>query len=139
MGRAGGPTESDEWFVPKKIKDTFDIINKEVEPWLQEPPRKPSPIWGGSKASRAFRVAQSVPPRLLRMVSNVEGEVTFELTEVEGGGTSVRTTFNPMARPRLQTLRTQLPTKAHGLVTCKNCSKVLLKGFTFCPYCGEKR
>jgi len=117
--------ETDVWFTTQNVKDAFEAIEKEANAW---------------KENEKFEVGQSMPPRLIRVRSKREGEISFELTEVEGGGSSVKAMFTPEARFRVQTLRAQLPVNIPIGIgkPCPSCGKSILPDFALCPYCGFK-
>jgi hypothetical protein len=139
--RPSGPLDIEVSFVKENIEETYQKIIGLTEEWKKEEPVKPTgvPIFGGTRRPTGFRIVEEVDPRLLKMESRVEGQVSFELTEVQGGGTSLKTMFSPQARSRVQMLKTQLPLTVTGLKTCQSCSKMLLTEFSHCPYCGQKQ
>lgn len=109
-GRGPSPTatlEVDSWFLPKDIRSAFDEVSDEVRKWREE-------LMGPhttKKVRERYQILQSIPPRLYSLFDEKEGEVTFELTEVEGGGTMVRVKYSPMARQRIRLLRAQSDAK----------------------------
>jgi len=147
-GIGGRPLEAakefDIWIVPLKIGEVFDTIVREVENWrgkvLIEPQKTPLPFFKlGKETGKRFEVSQSIPPRLLRVMDRQEGEMVFELTEIEGGGTSVKVSFSPPAKPRIQTLKAQFPAKIMtGWRSCPFCGKPILPDYNLCPYCGQR-
>ena len=128
-------------FVKENIEETYKKIIGLTEEWKKEEPVKPTsvPIFGGSRRPTGFRIVEEVDPRLLKMVSRIEGQVTFELTEVQGGGTSLKIMFSPQARSRVQMLKTQLPLIVTRMKACQSCLRMLLTEFNHCPYCGQKQ
>jgi len=134
--------ESDVWFTAYKSDEAFELVKKEVENWRQQSieTTKP-PRFSLRKTPRErFAVTQSLPPRLYRLSDPREGEVAFEFTETEVGGTSIRVNFSPPARARVQTFRASLPIKlpfAAG-TPCSACGRPVLPDFVTCPYCGQK-
>jgi len=135
--------EVDVWITPQKIEDVFDGISKMVENWkaeIQAEPKKSLlPFVGGKKEEKRFEVVQSIPPRLLRVFDKREGETVFELTEIEGGGTSIRVSYHPFAKSRIQTFKAQFPAKIlAGWQSCPSCGKPILPDFVVCPYCSQK-
>jgi hypothetical protein len=138
------PREVDVWIIPQRIEDVFSAIVREVENWrgkaLVEPQKTPLPFLKGGKEPRGrFEISQSIPPRLLKVTDRREGEMVFELTEIEGGGTSVRVSFSPYAKQRIQTFKAQFPAKIMiGWQACPYCGKPTLSDYNLCPYCGQK-
>lgn len=144
-GAVGGPTETDVWFTSYPIKDAYGRIEAVTEEWrnlVSQVETKPSRFGFGRKKTpqERFAVSQTIPPRLYRVQDGFEGDVTFEFTEVENGGTSIRATYSPGAKARIQTLRANMPLKVpFGVgVPCSACGKMLLPEFSSCPYCGQK-
>ncbi|MGQ9468975.1 MAG: hypothetical protein ACUVTD_04010 [Nitrososphaerales archaeon] len=140
-GPARSALEADTWFLSDPIVHTYDAIKKETEEWLrEEAPSKPEAIsLSRGRGRTAFKVSQEIPPKLYRLHSDRYGEVIFELTEVEGDGTAVKTIYNPGIRGRLQTLRAKLPVKTYFMYKRSNCSSPVLQGYLYCPYCGQKQ
>jgi hypothetical protein len=134
--------ESDVWFTSNKPDDAFELVRKEVDNWRQQSlETKPTTRFSLRKPPKErFTVTQSLPPRLYRVSDPLEGEIAFEFTETEVGGTSVRVNFQPPARGRVQTFRASLPIKlpfAAGK-PCSACGRPVLPDFVTCPYCGQK-
>ena len=141
---AAGVEEVDVWTTPQKIREVFESIGREVEVWRREAmararASKPLlPFMGRGNIER-FEVLQSIPPRLLRVYDPNEGEMVFELTEIKDDGTSVKVTYNPAAKPRVQTFRAKFPAEVFPeWKTCSGCGKPVVSDFNLCPYCGEK-
>ncbi|MCX8176002.1 MAG: zinc ribbon domain-containing protein [Candidatus Bathyarchaeota archaeon] len=135
--------EVDVWTTPQKIEDVFDEISKMVENWKAEVQAKPKKsrlsFLGGREKDKRFEVVQSIPPRLLRIFDKGEGETVFELTEIDGGGTSIRVSYHPFARPRIQTFKAKFPAKILTVwQSCSSCGKPILPDFIVCPYCSQK-
>jgi hypothetical protein len=144
QGTAGPstPGESDVWFTTYKSDEAFELVKKEVDNWRQQSleSMKPSRFSLRKIPKERFTVTQSLPPRLYRLSDPLEGEVAFEFTETEIGGTSIRVNFQSPARARVQTFRASLPIKqpfAAGK-PCTACGKPVLPDFVACPYCGQK-
>jgi ribosomal protein L32 len=141
----GGPRENDVWFIPQKIEKTYKLIEKTTADWketeieTEAPKQTLTSIFTGSgkKIPEGFQVTQSVAPTLYELFSQREGGVTFELTEAQGGGTVVKTSYQPTAKQRAQTMKAKLPIKALAAL-CPSCGKMTLPDFALCPYCGEK-
>jgi len=128
--------EVDSWFTPKNINDAFNEVCKEVDRWREQSTASTS----DKKVVGRFRVLQSIPPRLHSVFDEREGEITFELTKVEGGGTSVRVKYSPTARQRIYAFRAQSDVKVPSALTlsCPSCGRSVLKDYEACPYCGSK-
>jgi len=114
-----------------------------VDKWRQQSlaaAEKPSRFSLRKPPKERFTVTQSLPPRLYRLSDPLEGEVTFEFTDTEAGGTSIRINYQPPARGRVQTFRAAVPVKlpyAAGK-PCSACGRPVLPDFVACPYCGQK-
>ncbi len=135
--------EADSWITPQQIEEVFNNIVREVENWKKEilPERKTVFPFGKKEEKREerFIVSQSIPPRLLRVTDTREGEIVFELMEIEGDGTSVKVSFSPPAKQRVQTFKAQFPAKIlTGWQSCPSCGKPILPDFVVCPYCGQR-
>ena len=82
-----------------------------------------------------------------RSTNDREGVATFELTEQDGGGTSVKVNFSYGAEKRIRALQSDLHVDETVEETaddssekiCINCSKSFLREFDFCPHCGSKQ
>jgi len=141
-GAPASSVESDVWFTSYKEDEAFDLVRVEVEKWRQQSleTAKPPRFSLRKPPKERFTVIQSLSPRLYRLSDSLEGEVTFEFTPTEVGGTSIRVNYQPPARPRVQTFRANLPIKlpyAAGK-PCSACGKPVLPDFVTCPYCGQK-
>ena len=106
--------ESDSWYVTVRIEDMYDSIVKEVDGWrekiaLKKPKGALSFLYG--KTSKSFDVDVATPPRLYRLKDDQIGEISFELTEVQGGGTSIKATYDARARALMQNFKATLPIK----------------------------
>ena len=96
--------------------------------------------FGGGREEERFLVEESISPRLYRLV-DTSGPIYFELTEVEGGGTVVKTTYNSSIKSRMAKFKAGLPLKIPAAPVgnrCPTCDKPVLPEFNLCPYCGEK-
>ena len=133
--------ETDVWFMPQKIEEAYKIIEDKTRGWVEEKPAetKPSRFALRQPVPSGFRAVESMPPRLYKLYSAREGEVAFEFTEVEGDGTSVKASYHPAARSRVQSLRAQLPLKVPSSVgkPCPYCGNPVLPDHTYCPFCGH--
>lgn len=137
---AGGTVETDTWFTSAPVEEVYEAIRREVEVWKEETQIQPTKKGKGGRVEERFRVEQEIPPRLYRVVDRREGEITFELTDVERGGTSIRSTYNPAAKPRVQAFRAKTPAKvpARTEMNCPSCGRPVMPDFASCPYCGTK-
>ena len=69
------------------------------------------------------------------------GPIYFELTDVEGGGTVVKTEYNFSIKSLMARFKAGLPLKIPAAPIgnrCPACGKSVLSEFSLCPYCGEK-
>ncbi|MCS7116093.1 MAG: hypothetical protein RMJ31_06470 [Nitrososphaerota archaeon] len=135
-----GYLEMDAWFTPQNISESFELIKKLTKEWKSEVKQTGMNIFRKQPSQDvSFITVEEIEPRLLKMNSKSEGGVVFELTEVEGGGTFIRTTYSPQARSRIQSLKARLPLKVYTMKSCAKCGRMLLSDFIHCPYCGEKQ
>ena len=140
------PTEMDVWFTPKKIADVFKDIKKEVDDWREKAektqaatPKYFSFFDAAKKEENRFQVIQSISPKLYRIIDNREGDILFELTEVEDGGTSLRVTYPPVVKFRVQTFRAKFPSQVRlDWKPCSSCGRSVLQDYVRCPYCGKE-
>ncbi|MCJ7632296.1 zinc ribbon domain-containing protein [Candidatus Bathyarchaeota archaeon] len=151
MGRGGKSaspevSESDSWYVSTGIQETYDHIVKESDAWEEiAQTRKSKSRFSFLSRSKSplFVVDQASPPRLYRVKDNELGSISFELTPVEEGGTSVKTMYDTRARVMLQNFKAKMPIKipassSTGPKLCPSCGKQMMPEFTTCPYCGTK-
>lgn len=136
-------TETDSWYVTYAIQDTYDTIVKESDEWRRRAASRKKKGWLSFLSRRepvVFEVDQSVPPRLYRLKDDQMEEVSFELTEVAEGGTSVKTTYGTRARSLIQDLRAKMPVNVPASTTkvCSSCGKQMKPDFAVCPFCGTK-
>lgn len=145
-GQSGGSSqktsENDSWYVTYGIQEAYDTIVKEAEAWKEKAASRKKGMFSflsGRKPS-PFVVEKEVSPRLYRLRDSDVGEISFELTELEGGGTSIKSTYDRNARSLIQDLRARMPGRipASGPKVCPSCGKEMLPDFTTCPYCGTK-
>jgi len=145
---SGAVTES--WFTTQNIETTYEAIETETAGWRREAEeRKKEPTSFTSRLMGAFRrqklearfvVQEEVPSRLYRL-ADPTGPIYFELTEVEGGGTVVKTTYHPVLKRRMAKFKAGLPLKIPSAPIgnrCPSCGKPAFPEFILCPYCGEK-
>jgi hypothetical protein len=157
QGRGGGgkggtapETVSESWYTVQGIETTFKTIEATVAEWRKEAEEKRETskgvlsslrgVLGGGKPEERFVVKETIPPRLHRM-SDPTGPIYFELTEVVGGGTVVKSTFNSDLRSKMARFKANLPLKIPAAPVgnrCPACGKPVLPEFNLCPYCGEK-
>jgi len=143
-------TVSESWYTIQDIETMFKSIETTVAEWRKESDEKretsegvPSGlkgVFGRGKPEDRFVVMETIPPRLYVM-SDPTGPIYFELTEVVGGGTVVKTTFNSNLRTRMAKFKAGLPLKIPAAPIgniCSVCGKSVLPEFSLCPYCGEK-
>jgi len=147
-------TESEIWLLPSGIEDSYKKISSKAKEWTKTPKTQ------GSAAPRPKTLADrkgatqniwvldtSTSPRLLKYTNDREGEATFELTEQDGGGTSVKVNFSYGAEKRIRALQSDLHVDETVEETaddspdksCINCSKSFSREFDFCPHCGSKQ
>jgi len=143
-------TESEIWLLPSGIQDSYKKISSKTKDWTKTPKtlgsiaNRPKTLADRKGATHDIWVLDtSTPPRLLKYTNDREGEAAFELTEQEGGGTSIKVSFSYGAskkiRERQADLRVDETVEETADKSCINCSKSLLKEFDFCPYCGSKQ
>ncbi|MFH0897805.1 MAG: zinc ribbon domain-containing protein [Candidatus Bathyarchaeota archaeon] len=142
QGSQGG-SESDSWYVITSIQETYDAIVKETDQWRNQATAKKSrgiPSFLSRKKEEPFSIDQEASPRLYRVKDRERGDISFELTEVEGGGTSIKSTYDSRARVLIQNFKAKLPAKipSTGPKVCPSCGKEVMPEFKTCPYCGTK-
>lgn len=146
-----GETATDHWYTPQGIEEAYGAVVGEVDEWRREEEeataRKPSGGLSGfiqgltrRRAEARFVEREKEPPRLYRMLDRT-GPIYFEFTEVEGGGTVVKATYNSNIKARVTRFKAKQPLKIPAVpvgARCPACSKSVLSEFNICPYCGEK-
>ena len=68
------------------------------------------------------------------------GPIYFEFTEVEGGGTVVKATYNSNIKARVTRFKAKQPLRIPAVPIggrCPACGMATLPEFKLCPYCGE--
>jgi len=141
---------TESWYTPQDIKTTYSSIEEKATKWREEiKKRKPASvplktklmdITGRRRDFDRFVEKETISPRLYQM-SDSTGSIYFELTEVESGGTVVKTTYSPDIKDRMAILKVELPLKIPATpigIHCPACGKPVLSEFILCPYCGEK-
>ena len=144
--------EFDSWYVNYGIQEAYETITEEVAEWREQTKIRKSrsrfAFLSGSFLSRRkrsfFEVDQEVQPKLYRVHDDERGEISFELTEVEEGGTSIKASYGSKARMLIQDLKTKMPVKIPAVAPstipniCPACGKKMMPDFSTCPYCGTK-
>jgi hypothetical protein len=153
MGQRGekpqeaGP-ETESFYTTQPIQESFDDVAEEMTKWRQEAKEKKEEpgitssitrlLKGGTPTER-FTEKERIPPRLLSLTDST-GPLYFEFTEVEGGGTVVKATYNQALKGRVARLKAALPLKVPAApvgLSCPSCGKPVLREFNVCPYCGS--
>ncbi len=142
QGGSQQATESDSWYVTYGIHEAYDSIVAETDDWRDRTALKRSKSRFSFLTRRTpqnFVVDQAVAPRLYRLKDDQAGNMSFELTEVEEGGTTIKATYQGNARSLVQNFKAKMPVKILGstLRACPSCGKDMRPEFTTCPYCGE--
>lgn len=134
------PTMEKETFATTlDIETVYDMVIKEAETWreysMASNTRSFNPIkWRRPK----FAVYKEVRPRLYRIVDRNVGVMTFELTPIDGGGTTVKISHWQEGRYRVKAFKAKLPVKDFSSLnkTCPSCKKIYPPEYTHCPFCG---
>lgn len=155
MGQRGerpqGPrTTTESWYTIKDIEATYASIEAKATEWRKEAEERKSTsdslvsklrgALGMRKDVDRFVEKEANSPRLYRMDDST-GPIYFELTEVEGGGTVVKTMYSPDIKVQMAKFKADLPLKIPATpigLRCPACGKPVLSEFRLCPYCGEK-
>jgi len=140
-GSSQQTTESDSWYVTSGIQETYDAIVNETDDWRDRAAVKSSKSrlsFLTRRTPQNFIVDQAVSPRLYRLKDDQAGTVSFELIEVEDGGTAIKATYQGKARSLIQNFKAKMPVKILGSNTkvCPSCGKDMEPDFKTCPYCG---
>lgn len=140
---------SDSFYTRHEIQEAFDNVEGEVSRWKTDAEGRPAPggilamvrrLLGGGAPKERFAMSEQIPPRLMRL-SDATGPLYFEFTEVEGGGTVVKITYDSALKSRVAKLKTILPVRVPATpveLKCPECGKPILKEFNLCPYCGHR-
>jgi hypothetical protein len=140
-GSSQQTTESDSWYVTYEIQEAYDAIVNETDDWRDRAAVKSSKSRLSFLTRRTlqnFVVDQDVSPRLYRLKDGQVGTVSFELIEVEDGGTVIKATYQGNARSLIQNFKAKMPVKILGsnVRVCPSCGKDMEPDFKNCPYCG---
>ena len=135
--------ESDSWYVSYGIQEAYNAITEEVDVWRERAEIRRSKnrfSFLSLKKSAFFVVDEAVPPKLYRVNDEQSGNISFEFTEVEGGGTSVKSMYDSKSRALVQGLKAKMPTKipASGPKVCPSCGREIMPDFKVCPFCGTR-
>lgn len=142
--------ESETFYTTLSIDEAFSVLEEKVETWRLDVKETGSEqkgigttinkLMGRSSNVERFAEIEKQPPRLYS-VDDITGSLYFELTEVEGGGTVVKITYNPLLKGRIARLKAALPLKIPAApvgLKCPSCGKPVLSEFNLCPYCGTE-
>lgn len=143
-------TTTESWYTIQDIESTYASIEAKATGWREEAKERKSAsdsllsklrgVLGRRKDVERFVEKETSPPRLYRMTDST-GPIYFELTEVVGGGTVVKTTYSPDIKVKMAKFKVELPLKIPATpigIRCPACGKPVLSEFSLCPYCGEK-
>jgi hypothetical protein len=143
-------SEADAFYTTEGIQESFESIEKEIIRWrLEAREKKDKPegftakirkILGRGPPPERYVENEKDPPKLISL-TDIYGPIYFEFTEVEGGGTVVKATYNPILKGRMAKLKTGLPLKVPAMpigLHCPSCGKPVLQEFNLCPYCGSE-
>jgi hypothetical protein len=140
--------ESDVWYTVQNIDEAYEVIGKEVDSWrvkAEEEDAKPKSfiqrLRSRSPKGPRFDVKESIAPRLYTIGDPAVGTINFELTEVEGGGTTVKATYGSTYKSRIVDFKARSPLKIPRVPignNCPSCGKSVLREFLVCPYCSQK-
>lgn len=152
-GKAAPQPESvtETWYTIMNLEEAYKAIENVTSEWRREAEERMKEgegslssrfrrALGGGRAEARFVVKEAIPPRLFRM-DDSSGPIYFELTEVEGGGTVVKATYDTSLKGRIAKFKATQPLKIPAPPIsdrCPTCGKPVLKEFNLCPYCGEK-
>jgi len=140
-GSSQQTTESDSWYVTYEIQEAYDAIVNETDDWRDRAAVKSSKSrlsFLTRRTPQNFIVDQAVSPRLYRLKDDQVGTVSFELIEVEDGGTVIKATYQGKAKSLIQNFKAKMPVKILGsnVLVCPSCGKDMEPDFKTCPYCG---
>ena len=140
-GSSQQTTESDSWYVTYEIQEAYDAIVNETDDWRDRAAVKSSKSrlsFLTRRTPQNFIIDHAVSPRLYRLKDDQVGTVSFELIEVEDGGTAIKATYQGNARSLVQNFKAKMPVKILGsnVRVCPSCGKDMRPDFKTCPYCG---
>ena len=143
-------TISESWYTIQDIKSTYASIESKATEWRKYAKERKSTsdslmsklkgVFIKNRSVERYVEKETKPPRLYRM-NDSTGPIYFELTEVEGGGTVVKTMYSPDIKIQMAKFKVELPLKIPAMpigLHCQTCGKPILSEFVLCPYCGEK-
>ena len=144
-----GETVTDMWYTPQGIEETYEAVVGVIEEWRGEEATSESESSGQPpgllrglarrRSESRFVEREKDPPRLYRMLDRT-GPIYFEFTEVDGGGTVVKATYNSNIKARVTRFKAKQPLRIPAVPIggkCPACGKTTLPEFKLCPYCGE--
>ena len=144
-----GETVTDMWYTPQGIEETYEAVVGVIEEWRREEATSESESSGQRpgllrglarrRSEPRFVEREKDPPRLYRMLDRT-GPIYFEFTEVDGGGTVVKATYNSNIKARVTRFKAKQPLRIPAVPIggkCPACGKTTLPEFKLCPYCGE--
>ena len=144
-----GETVTDMWYTPQGIEETYEAVVGVIEEWRGEEATSESESSGQPpgllrglarrRSESRFVEREKDPPRLYRMLDRT-GPIYFEFTEVDGGGTVVKATYNSNIKARVTRFKAKQPLRIPAAPIggkCPACGKTTLPEFKLCPYCGE--
>lgn len=140
--------EFDSWYISSGIQGAYDTVVKEVDGWRENSLSRKKSMFSflSRKKPKNFVVTNTVAPRLLRVNDDKVGPITFELTDMDGGNTSIKATYDAAARTLIQNFKAKIPIKV-ALSTpvsvaapkvCPSCGKEMLSDYKVCPFCETK-
>ena len=144
-----GETVIDMWYTSQGIEENYEAVLGVIEEWREGEAASESetssqlPSFLRGLARRRFEPRfverEKDPPRLYRMFDRT-GPIYFEFTEVEGGGTVVKATYNSNIKARVTRFKAKQPLRIPAAPIggrCPACGMATLPEFKLCPYCGE--
>jgi hypothetical protein len=150
-GSAQQSRETESWYTVQDIETTYAQIEEKVEEWHDDSKIQTTDsgsfmttlrklISGKREPDERFVTREKNAPRLYS-VSDTTGPIYFELTEVNDGGTVVKTSYNLGVKEQMARFKAELPLSIPSTpigLNCPSCGKPVLEEFELCPYCGEK-
>ena len=141
---------TESWYTIQDIETTYASIEAKATEWRKEAKERKSNsdslvlklrnFLGRREDVERFIEKETNSPRLYQM-DDPTGPIYFELTEVENGGTVVKTMYSPDIKIQMAKFKVDLPLKIPASpigLHCPTCGKPILSEFILCPYCGEK-